>query len=79
MKVVTLHEFQRRYLRSLQAEGLKLHPPSELHRFFESINRVYGREHEVLSLKYDVSRGGSTTSRPTGAWASPTIWGMSPS
>ncbi|WP_088863488.1 5-methylcytosine restriction system specificity protein McrC [Thermococcus celer] len=56
MKVVTLHEFQRRYLRSLQAEGLKLHP-SELHRFFESINRVYGREHEVLSLKYDVSRG----------------------
>lgn len=56
MRAVTLYEFQRKYLQSLQAEGIKV-SPSELQRFFDFINRTYGHENDVLSLRYDVSKG----------------------
>lgn len=56
MRAVTIYEFQRKYLQSLRAEGINV-SPSELQRFFEFINSSYGRENDVLSLRYDVSRG----------------------
>ncbi|WP_010478693.1 5-methylcytosine restriction system specificity protein McrC [Thermococcus zilligii] len=56
MRTVTIYEFQRKYLRGLHAEGIKV-SPSELQRFFGFINSIYGREGDVLSLRYDVSRG----------------------
>ncbi|AEK72121.1 putative 5-methylcytosine restriction system, catalytic subunit [Thermococcus sp. 4557] len=56
MKRITLYEFQRKYLSTIRMEGMDVTPES-LQRFFEVINSLYGREHEVLSLKYDTRRG----------------------
>lgn len=55
MRLVTLYEFQRKYLHSLRAEGISV-TPVELQRFFDVINRTYGREGDVLSMRYDTKR-----------------------
>ncbi|ASJ09307.1 restriction endonuclease [Thermococcus siculi] len=55
MKVITLYEFQRRYLQSLSAEGIDV-SPGELQRFFDFINETYGGDHDVLSLNYDIKK-----------------------
>ncbi|QDA31686.1 restriction endonuclease [Thermococcus indicus] len=56
MKRITLYEFQRKYLSTIRTAGVDVTPES-LQKFFEVINGLYGREHEVLSLKYDTRRG----------------------
>ncbi|KUH34098.1 restriction endonuclease [Thermococcus celericrescens] len=55
MKRITLYEFQRKYLSTVHTEGVDVTPES-LQRFFEAINGLYGRGHEVLSLRYDTRR-----------------------